>query len=59
LYCDIVTTPRISLEHALLLASELATGNTLRLARCGRCGGINVLNMMIGPQELCPFCRLE
>ncbi len=59
LYCDIVQTPRISLEHALLLARELVAARTLRLSRCEGCAGINVVNLLSAPQELCPFCRLD
>lgn len=59
LFCELVPEPRTSLEHAVLLANELAMARILTLRRCANCDGLIVVDRF-GPQhEHCAFCRLD
>jgi hypothetical protein len=57
LYRNIVPNPRITLEYAVLLMTELATRQTLSLGRCERCKSLMLMNRLHVPHELCPYCR--
>ena len=59
LYTTLVPEPRISLEHAVLLAKELAGARTLGLRHCARCHGLMVIDRLGTLHEDCAFCRLE
>ena len=58
LYRALVPRPKISLEYAVLLASELAIARTLTLRRCVRCDGLMVVDRLGPLHENCAFCRL-
>jgi hypothetical protein len=56
---SVVAQPKISFEHAVLLASELAVGRKLALRRCSGCGGLMVVDRLGPLHENCAFCRLD
>jgi hypothetical protein len=58
-YRALLPDPLISLEHAILLITELAQRHTLILARCRSCPEVMVLDRL-GPRHgLCPSCRTK
>ena len=58
-YRALLPDPLITLEHAILLITELAQRDTLILARCRSCPEVMVLDRL-GPRHgLCPSCRLK
>ena len=59
LFRGLVPDARISLEHALLLASELTIARTLTLRRCTECEGLMVVDLSGPLHEVCAFCRLS
>ena len=59
LYREVVPQTRFSLEHAMLLVSELSTQALLFLDSCEQCEGLWVRERVGRPQHLCPFCRVR
>jgi len=59
LFLALVPDAKISLEHAVLLASELTIARTLTLRRCVECEGLMVLDLLGPHHEDCAFCRLS
>ncbi len=59
LYREVVPNTRFSLEHVMLLASELSTQECLLLDTCKDCGGLWVREKIGRPRRLCPFCRAK
>jgi Flagellar transcriptional activator (FlhC) len=59
LYRSLVPDARFSLEHALLLAKELAVGTTIALSHCGSCGGVMIVDILGRSQTDCAFCRMS
>jgi len=57
MYCSLVPSPRISLEHAFLLAKELTLGTSLKLNRCTACRGLMIVDVFAPFHERCAFCR--
>ena len=57
-YRALVPDSSISLEHAVLLVTELAQRRTLALRHCELCEGLMVVDVLGARQALCPFCRL-
>jgi hypothetical protein len=58
LYRSLVPDARFSLEHAVLLARELASGKAIALNQCQSCGGVMVVDLMGRSHTDCAFCRL-
>jgi hypothetical protein len=59
LYREVVPNTRFSLEHVMLLVSELSTKECLLLDVCEDCGGLWVREKVGRPQRWCPFCRAK
>ena len=59
LFRALVPETKISLEHAVLLAKELAGARSLGLRRCARCDGLMVVDRFGPLHDDCAFCRLE
>jgi len=59
LYRAMVPQSLISLEHAVLLISELAQRGILTLNRCDRCRGLMVVDRFAVRHTECAFCRLD
>ena len=59
LYRSLVPDARFSLEHALLLAKELASGKTITLSQCHSCGGVMVIDLLGRAHTDCAFCRMD
>jgi Flagellar transcriptional activator (FlhC) len=59
LFRVLVPDARISLEHAVLLASELTIARTLTLRRCAQCDGLMVVDLLGPVHADCAFCRLD
>ena len=58
LYRGLVPDARFTLEHALLLAKELAVGKTIALNQCRSCGGVMIVDILGRSQTDCAFCRM-
>lgn len=58
-YRALLPDPLISLEHAILLITELTQRRTLILARCCSCPEVIVLDRLGPGHGLCPQCRLK
>jgi Flagellar transcriptional activator (FlhC) len=59
LYRTLVRQSRMSLEHAVLLMTELAHRRTLSLEKCRICDGLMVVDRLDVRKLSCAFCRLE
>lgn len=59
LYHAVVPDTRFTLEHAMLLISELSSQEFLLLETCDRCEGLRVREKVGTPQPLCAFCRTK
>ena len=58
LYRALVPHSKISLEHAVLLMTELAHRRTLSLGHCELCNGLMVVDRLGVRHTQCAFCRL-
>jgi hypothetical protein len=58
-YRLLIPQARISLEHAVLLAKELAQRQTLSLGQCVICHGLMVIDRLSKYHDACAFCRLD
>jgi hypothetical protein len=58
-YRALLPEPLISLEHAILLITELAERRTLILERCASCNDLMVVDRLGRRHETCPFCRSQ
>ena len=58
LYRTLVPQSRVSLEHAVLLMTELAQRRTLLLEQCEACDGLMVVDRLAVRKSTCAFCRL-
>ena len=59
LYRTLVPQSRVSLEHAVLLMTELAHRRTLLLEQCEACVGLMVVDRLAARKSTCAFCRLD
>jgi hypothetical protein len=59
LYRALAPHSRLSLEHAVLLVTELAHRQTLSLGYCDICDGLRVVDRLAVCHALCAFCRLS
>ena len=57
-YATMIPTASISFEYAVFLASCLARGDQLRLARCCDCGGIIVVERFPIREKRCLHCTV-
>ena len=56
-YRAVLNTNWITLEHVLLLATELDANSTLALKTCTECRGIMVTDCLGTVRDRCAFCR--
>ena len=54
-YLTFVPEPRLTLEHAVLLATALATGGEVGLERCPDCGCATLVDCL-APGRPCTYC---
>jgi hypothetical protein len=57
IYCQLVTTPRISFEHAVFLVTALARGDELHATPCATCQGLILVDRGASPRRHCFACE--